>query len=185
MIIAGTQKSGTTAIRAWLNAHPAVVGSNFFEQHFFDHKYHRVVEQAHSEVSSSNRQLSMDSNSNNNNNINNGDDDDEQVHCFVRREYVRSNMQISDRMRQRATNLTTTVAGRQTNHNHARIISFEKSPGYLLWPHIPAAIRRTCPWMPYILVVLRNPVDRLYSQYRMEYSRAGAAGTTIRRWSRY
>jgi hypothetical protein len=160
VIIAGTQKSGTTAVRAWLNAHPAVVGSIFFEQHFFDHDYHRVIKQARTIVSSSNRRMSVDDN----------DDDDEQVHCFVRREYVRS-MQVEDRMRQRAANLTTT---RQQKNNNSRIMSFEKSPSYLLWPHIPAAVRRTCPWMPYIIVVLRTPVDRLYSQYRTECSRAGS-----------
>lgn len=154
VIIAGTQKSGTTAIRAWLNQHPAVVGSVFFEQHFFDHEYPRLLQQARSDLSS-NRQISVD-----------GADDDEHTHCFVRRQYMRS-MQVANCMHQRAANLT-----RQTNIS--RIISFEKSPSYLLWPHIPAAVRRTCPWMPYIIVVLRNPVDRLYSQYRMEYSRAGA-----------
>jgi hypothetical protein len=47
--------------------------------------------------------------------------------------------------------------------------TFEKTPNYMIWPHVPPAIIETCPWKPKILIVLRNPVDRLYSQYQMQF----------------
>ena len=36
LIIAGTQKGGTTALYALLRKHPQIVASNLFEAHFFD-----------------------------------------------------------------------------------------------------------------------------------------------------
>lgn len=50
-----------------------------------------------------------------------------------------------------------------------RILTFEKTPNYMIWPHVPAAIVEVCPWRPKIILVLRNPVDRLYSQYQMQF----------------
>jgi len=61
-----------------------------------------------------------------------------------------------------ATTATTTEKG-------GRIWTFEKTPNYMIWPHVPAAIVETCPWKPKIVIVLRNPIDRLYSQYRMNF----------------
>jgi len=57
------------------------------------------------------------------------------------------------------------------------LLSFEKSPSYLLFRHIPVAIRTTVPWSR-ILLLLRNPVERLLSQYRMEL-KLGSLGTTV------
>lgn len=51
----------------------------------------------------------------------------------------------------------------------SRVWTFEKTPNYMIWPHVPSAIVETCPWKPKILIVLRNPVDRLYSQYKMQF----------------
>ena len=50
-----------------------------------------------------------------------------------------------------------------------RIWTFEKTPNYMIWPHVPAAIAETCPWKPKIVIVLRNPIDRLYSHYQMNF----------------
>lgn len=158
-IIAGTQKSGTTAIRAWLNQHPNVVGSVNFEQHFFDHEYNRLLEeQAQSRTKTNYINLTRNRISSDNND----NEHDEQVHCSLLSSYIR-NMQVMGRIQKRAADPNIT----------GKIVSFEKTPSYLLWPHIPTAVKRTCPWMPLVIVALRNPIDRLYSQYRMEYSRAG------------
>mmetsp|Transcript_12429 Transcript_12429/g.27024 ORF Transcript_12429/g.27024 Transcript_12429/m.27024 type:complete len:414 (-) Transcript_12429:63-1304(-) len=46
-------------------------------------------------------------------------------------------------------------------------VAFEKTPSYLNYPSIPSAIEAVCPWKPKILAILRNPVDRAWSQYNM------------------
>ena len=35
-------------------------------------------------------------------------------------------------------------------------------------PDVPALIDRICSWKPKILVILRDPIERAYSHYRME-----------------
>lgn len=45
---------------------------------------------------------------------------------------------------------------------------FEKTPSYLLDPTIPQLINQICPWRPKILVMLRNPITRAYSHWKME-----------------
>eukprot|EP00977_Amphora_coffeiformis_P025979 scaffold23349_cov154-Amphora_coffeaeformis.AAC.3 len=57
----------------------------------------------------------------------------------------------------------------KTTEKDGRIWTFEKTPNYMIWPHVPAAIVETCPWKPKIVIVLRNPIDRLYSQYQMNF----------------
>lgn len=161
LIIAGTQKSGTTPVRAWLNQHPNIVGSLLFEQHFFDHYYLRLMQQARQQYGS---------------NVTSKATDpallDQQLHCNLRRQYI-DNLQVAGRVQNRAHRQTAATGG------GGRIVSFEKTPAYLLWPHIPVAVLKTCPWMPRIIVVVRNPVDRLYSQYCMEYSRASGRYPTL------
>jgi Sulfotransferase family len=45
-----------------------------------------------------------------------------------------------------------------------RPIVFEKTPSYMLYPHIPKIIKKLCPWTK-IIISLRDPVDRLHSSY--------------------
>ena len=49
-------------------------------------------------------------------------------------------------------------------------ITGEASPYYLFHPHVPARVKRDCPDTR-MIVLLRNPVDRAYSHYMMEYGR--------------
>jgi hypothetical protein len=49
-----------------------------------------------------------------------------------------------------------------TNH----LYTFEKTPSYFCNPKIPPRIKQLVPWSKVILI-LRNPVDRLYSHYKM------------------
>jgi Sulfotransferase domain len=39
----------------------------------------------------------------------------------------------------------------------------------IIWPHVPKAIAETCTWKPKIIIMLRDPVDRLYSHYQMHF----------------
>ena len=48
----------------------------------------------------------------------------------------------------------------------AGYLGFEKTPVYLCKPEIPALMHQVVPWAK-IIVMLRNPVDRAYSGYRM------------------
>ena len=46
-------------------------------------------------------------------------------------------------------------------------IHFEKTPSYLFLTMVPKRIFLTCPSKPKIILILRNPVDRAFSHFRM------------------
>ncbi|KAL7546693.1 hypothetical protein ACHAWF_010019 [Thalassiosira exigua] len=50
-------------------------------------------------------------------------------------------------------------------------VAFEKTPSYMNYPSIASAIDVICPWKPKLLSILRNPVDRAWSQYQMDFGR--------------
>mmetsp|Transcript_28597 Transcript_28597/g.57546 ORF Transcript_28597/g.57546 Transcript_28597/m.57546 type:complete len:263 (-) Transcript_28597:139-927(-) len=58
----------------------------------------------------------------------------------------------------------------QVNNNTMSVV-MEKTPSYMLLHNLPLIIDVLCPWEPKILVILRDPVDRAWSHYRMSYSR--------------
>lgn len=48
------------------------------------------------------------------------------------------------------------------------LVAFEKTPSYMFRGYdIPDILKRLCPWNPKLLVILRNPIDRAWSQYNM------------------
>jgi Sulfotransferase domain len=67
---------------------------------------------------------------------------------------------------QQEFNIPETVRNQQ---NH-RVISFEKSPIYICKPQIPSFIYQVVPWTK-IILVLRNPIDRAFSHWKMDQSR--------------
>jgi hypothetical protein len=50
------------------------------------------------------------------------------------------------------------------NRSVASVITFEKTPSYVVHPHIPEIIKKICPWVK-IIISLRDPVERLRSSY--------------------
>jgi hypothetical protein len=66
-----------------------------------------------------------------------------------------------------------------------KLIALDDSPRYLFWSdRIPARVLCVTPWVK-ILAILRNPIDRAFSQYNMFYSRKGKAQTapfTFEQW---
>lgn len=44
---------------------------------------------------------------------------------------------------------------------------FEKTPSYLFLTRVPKLIATICFWKPKIILILRNPMDRAYSHFRM------------------
>jgi hypothetical protein len=83
------------------------------------------------------------------------------LHCRLRKSYI-DHLAIETVLREK-------LANESLSDSPGPFWTFEKTPNYLIWPHIPAAIVQTCPWKPKIIVVLRNPVERLYSQHQMHY----------------
>jgi hypothetical protein len=61
----------------------------------------------------------------------------------------------------------------------AGTIFFEKTPSYLFLARVPELIISTCSWKPKIIVLLRNPVDRAFSHFRMELSPNSTQGRSF------
>ena len=45
---------------------------------------------------------------------------------------------------------------------------YEKTPSYVVHPDVPGLISKVCEWKPKILIMLRDPIERAYSHYKME-----------------
>mmetsp|Transcript_29 Transcript_29/g.65 ORF Transcript_29/g.65 Transcript_29/m.65 type:complete len:248 (+) Transcript_29:1-744(+) len=48
-------------------------------------------------------------------------------------------------------------------------IVFEKTPSYIMYPSIAQTIDQICTWKPKLFAILRNPVDRAWSQIQMDH----------------
>lgn len=51
------------------------------------------------------------------------------------------------------------------------VVTFDKTPAYLHLKDCPEYVAKTCPWGAKILVLLRNPVDRAFSQHEMDIAK--------------
>jgi hypothetical protein len=51
--------------------------------------------------------------------------------------------------------------------NGTKVVSFDKTPSYLHLANASQDLQESCPWLQKVIVILRNPVDRAYSNYRM------------------
>jgi len=175
-ILAGAQKSGTTALFALLEKHPSIIRSQNFEEHFFDMHYGIELEKLTAKYKG---------------------ESSESIHCrlgklyttrlnfeseidtILKRESTQSleplialaapslNSERPERIRDNEHSINDTGPMQKQQPRH--FVTFEKTPFYLVWPHIPEAILKTCPWRPKIVIMLRNPVDRLYSHYQMRF----------------
>lgn len=123
-LIIGAQKSGTTSLYEYLNAHPLTARSSRRESHYFDWRWDKSL----SEV-------------------------DTAGHLANYRKYFHPLLA-----------------------QYPSLMTGESTPSYLLHGTlvIPRLLRM-CPWMPKIMIILRNPVDRAYSQYRMTTDTNGTA----------
>ncbi|KAL7462804.1 hypothetical protein ACHAXS_003179, partial [Conticribra weissflogii] len=48
-------------------------------------------------------------------------------------------------------------------------VVFEKTPSYIMYPSIAQTIDQICTWKPKLFAILRNPVDRAWSQIQMDH----------------
>jgi hypothetical protein len=58
-------------------------------------------------------------------------------------------------------------------------IFVEKTPSYLFLANTPERISTTCFWKPKVIVILRNPIDRAFSHYKMRIQIKGRSFETI------
>ena len=161
-IIIGAQKSGTTALYNMLSAHPKLHSSNAMETHFFDWYY----------PSSKQKQNWMHER-----NISTSNDFD----CAISKEYWELFFNFSTSTARTKANAFTTSSNAWNSNKNRRcqkkkrkshnIITFEKTPSYMFLTRIPELIytaltvKQRLPTK--IVVILRNPIERAISQYRM------------------
>jgi len=119
LIVAGTQKGGTDAVREYLMNHPQMLGTERKETHFFD--MYCKGECSNPEVIQQNRDL-----------------------------YARTYWNVSE------------------IEQNPQLLAFEKTPVYILQPKIMHDIKLLVPWAK-ILIVLRDPIERAYSHFKMNY----------------
>ena len=168
LIIPGAAKSGTTTLAQWLLDHPNVLPTKKWECHFFNTGIHpREFEPllnytTFSRSSSSNKA---------NNDTNSTTAALDELICRLRKRYLHEWPDLSDAMTANSDgNGEATGAASHIKHGE-RMYTFDKTPDYLYPSRVPALIRAMFAksiQRPKIVVLLRNPIDRAYSQYRMD-----------------
>lgn len=126
-IIAGAQKSGTTALYHIFAKHPLLVTTPEAEARFFTKRRNQI------QITTTQGEI-----------------------CSKGYEYYQ---------------LFNVTSKQDRMLRSGSIHAYEKSPLYILDPKIPEMILKVCPWKPKIIIILRNPIDRAYSQYLMVQKR--------------
>jgi hypothetical protein len=150
-IVIGVQKSGTTALLTHFRDHPQMLQTKRKarrEAHFFDTAWLNQVLRPAEKMGLT------------------GAND---KHCLALQEYMKifetetilANSQTVEHYGEEGSNHVTA-----NDTHHLPLYTFEKTPSYFENPKIPVRIKRTVPWSKTILV-LRNPVERIYSHYKM------------------
>ncbi len=143
-IIIGVQKSGSTSLLSHFRDHPQVLQTKRGlrrEAHFFDTAWEHQVEGGWKK---------------------HGLQGANDKHCFALQEY----MKLFHTETILAHSQTMDHDDSSNSTHHLPLYTFEKTPKYFIDNKIPARIKQTVPWSKLILI-LRNPVDRAYSQYKM------------------
>jgi Sulfotransferase domain len=140
--IIGVQKAGTTSIVRYLGEHPDIMPPLFpkrKEIHFFNNVF---------------QGLKVDHWT-----FNRHNDTIPEFWCRARKRYAETMFQVQ-RLRIKISESESTSS--------TQFISFDKTPSYIHLDNCPEYLKHTCPWMKKIIVILRNPVDRAYSQHQMD-----------------
>lgn len=140
--IIGVQKAGTTSIVRYLGEHPDIMPPLFpkkKEIHFFNNVF---------------QGLKVDHWTSNKYN-----DTMPEFWCRARKRYAETMFQVQ--------RLNVMMSASESNGT-TQFISFDKTPSYIHLDNCPEYLKNTCPWMKKIIVILRNPVDRAYSQHQMD-----------------
>ena len=167
-IIVGAQKSGTTALFNFLSEHPQLYPSNAMETHFFDWYYPSEGRKKSLWMFERNITTEQDFN------------------CAILRAYwelfFNDTTTTSKKMKRNSDDNDDDAAAAVVTNNKCpttstststknNIITFEKTPSYMFLTRIPKLIHDTLvvkQRLPTkIIIILRNPINRAISQYRM------------------
>ena len=164
-IIVGAQKSGTTALFNFLSEHPQLYPSNAMETHFFDWYYPSEGRKKSLWMFERNITTEQDFN------------------CAILRAYwelfFNDTTTTSKKMKRNSDDNDDDAAAAVVTNNKcpttsttkSNIITFEKTPSYMFLTRIPKLIHDTLvvkQRLPTkIIIILRNPINRAISQYRM------------------
>ena len=142
-IIIGVQKSGTSSLYRYLSNHPNIAATIQREPQWFSYRYNKVLQEAQYEL---------------------GLSPDEETWCYVRWRYYSENYMDNgtDEDDEEGTEKD------QSSKDGSRFVTFEKSPRYIRWWDVPQRIQKTSPWTNKFILVLRNPIDRAFSSYKMD-----------------
>jgi len=154
-IIAGVQKGGTSALRGILVQHPKMIASRDFEPHFFDKKIYQFLSKNKEHESLFRRPSTPTTTTITTTTTTATGPASIPSHllCSVQRHYIQSLFPPQVVL----------------DASYANYFFFEKTPSYLVDPNVPYLISQVCSsWDPKIIVLLRNPIDRAYSHYKME-----------------
>jgi len=138
-IIVGAQKSGTTALYEFLKEHPQIQGSSVPETHFFDWHYPKGQNEQDAFLKKYHPMSPSSTHLT-----------DEEWQCALRKTY--------------ADYFTSSSKDKAISRD---TVFVEKTPSYLFLAETPRRILETCFWKPKVIVLLRNPIDRALSHYRM------------------
>jgi Sulfotransferase domain len=162
-IIIGAQKAGTTAIRSLLSLHPRFRNSTIKEPHFFD-MHNSSLKLDIRSISKSSFPSSSSSAAERAAMVERLVDP--LLLCEARHAYAQS-FELDYIY---ASNNSSSSS--YSSSEQRRIIYYEKTPAYIITDGAAAKIRAVTPWAK-IVVSLRNPIDRCFSQYQMEVERSG------------
>jgi len=153
-IIVGVQKGGTSALNALLSKHRRIMKPAYFEPHFFDQHpaiiKQKTVQKVHALEGKEKLRL----------------DDAAAVVKGGVHTYQTPPL-VCDL---RETYASSCFYKGQVMHYPA-MLTYEKTPAYILTEGAPTTIKTIAPWTK-IIVSLRNPVDRAFSNFKMMLSRA-------------
>jgi hypothetical protein len=162
-IIAGAQKSGTSALYYFLRQHPHLQASKGLETHFFDWYYPSTVQKLQWMAD---RNLTTES----------------EFQCAIKQAYWEMlGVGISSNSSGSASTTTTNnekeTATSTSHRDWNSIITFEKTPSYFFLDRIPELISSTFAAPPFqlpkIIIILRNPIDRAFSHWKMGAAQKG------------
>jgi hypothetical protein len=141
-IMVGVQKSGTTALLTYFRDHPQILQTKkkfTRELHFFDTSWNSIMNHAKSM----------------------GLVQANEKNCFILEKYMA--LFETESLLEHYQNQTEALLSSPTQ---PQLFTFEKTPSYFANPMIAKRMKQIVPWSK-IILILRNPIDRLYSQYKM------------------
>ncbi len=158
---------GTDALRFYLASHPKMLDSIQNEVHFFDKKCEEELDKLCDRAVIEKKKLLEDESS----------EVATEVIQQVRDEYASNwhfwklnknhhhrNNHDNDNDEDEGDNKLIPSISMQSKY------TFEKTPRYLFHPFVPSRIKAVVPWTK-IIILLRDPLERAYSQFKMDYER--------------